>query len=507
MDLGLRIGALQVVDQLRQILDRIDVVVRGRGDQADAGCCEAYCRDLFADLVAGQFAALAGLGALGHLDFDLTRIGEVMGGHAEAAAGNLLHRTRAFAAEALDLFATFAAAALAADAGHRDRECFVGLARQGAEGHRARGEAAQQAVRRLDPRQRDRVGGRGGEFEQSAQGLRAAAVGVDLGRKGPVGGRVLVARGLLQQADGLRRPLMGFAIAAPVEFTATRQRRRAGDRRRERCRMERARLPFEMGQSEARHRARRAAEIGLDERFIEAERLEYLRAAIGLQGRDAHLRHHFQDAVLERVPVAVQRIATAQWVVDGGSQIGDAGIGQPGMDGVGTVAQQGAEIVHPARLAAVDDDAAPGAQARAQQVMMQPRHRQQNRQRNARRTECAVVEQQDLASVRQRSRGRDADVVQCLFEWRFDPAGGVDAGDREALAPEVAQACEIAPGQDRRVQQHLPAVLGRGVEQVALATERAGQRSHQRLAQVVERWVRHLGEELAEVVEQRSRQR
>ena len=32
-----RVGVLQVVDELRQILDRIDVVVRRRRDQADAG--------------------------------------------------------------------------------------------------------------------------------------------------------------------------------------------------------------------------------------------------------------------------------------------------------------------------------------------------------------------------------------------------------------------------------------------------------------------------------------
>ena len=51
-DLGRRVGAAQVVDQLREVLDRVDVVVRRRRDQADAGRRVAQARDLDVDLVA-----------------------------------------------------------------------------------------------------------------------------------------------------------------------------------------------------------------------------------------------------------------------------------------------------------------------------------------------------------------------------------------------------------------------------------------------------------------------
>jgi hypothetical protein len=47
----------------------------------------AICR---VDLVAGQLAALAGLGALRHLDLDHVGVDQVFGGHAEAARGDLL---------------------------------------------------------------------------------------------------------------------------------------------------------------------------------------------------------------------------------------------------------------------------------------------------------------------------------------------------------------------------------------------------------------------------------
>jgi hypothetical protein len=44
------------------------------------------------DLVAGQLAAFAGLGALRHLDLDVVGIDQVFGGHAKAARGDLLDR-------------------------------------------------------------------------------------------------------------------------------------------------------------------------------------------------------------------------------------------------------------------------------------------------------------------------------------------------------------------------------------------------------------------------------
>src|SRR3546814_6782136 len=63
-DPGLWVDVLQVMDELRQILDGIDVVVRRRRDQADARCGMAHLRDRLVDLVAGKLAALAGLGTL-----------------------------------------------------------------------------------------------------------------------------------------------------------------------------------------------------------------------------------------------------------------------------------------------------------------------------------------------------------------------------------------------------------------------------------------------------------
>ncbi len=87
-----RVAVLQVVDQLLEILDRIDVVVRRRADEADAGRRIADAGDVVVDLAAGQLAAFAGLRALRNLDLQLVGVGQVPDRDAEAARGDLLDR-------------------------------------------------------------------------------------------------------------------------------------------------------------------------------------------------------------------------------------------------------------------------------------------------------------------------------------------------------------------------------------------------------------------------------
>ena len=70
-DACVRCHVLQVVDQLGQIFDGIDVVVRRGRDQAHTGHAVAQLADVGRDLAAGQLTAFTGLGALGHLDLDL----------------------------------------------------------------------------------------------------------------------------------------------------------------------------------------------------------------------------------------------------------------------------------------------------------------------------------------------------------------------------------------------------------------------------------------------------
>ena len=136
-DARLRIGVAEVVDELGEVLDGVDVVVRRRGDERDAGHGVADLRDEFVDLVAGQLAALAGLGSLRHLDLDVAGVPQVADRDAEPAAGDLLDGGIELGAEAFGVLAAFAAVAHRADRVHCLGDALVRLGAEGAEAHRA----------------------------------------------------------------------------------------------------------------------------------------------------------------------------------------------------------------------------------------------------------------------------------------------------------------------------------------------------------------------------------
>src|SRR3546814_8499971 len=107
------------------ILDRVDIVVRRRRDEAQAGSRMAYRADPLVDLVAGQLPAFAGLCALLHLDLDIVRIDEVFSSDAETARCHLLdpaaHRIAIGKRnEPFGLLAAFARVRTSADPVHGD---------------------------------------------------------------------------------------------------------------------------------------------------------------------------------------------------------------------------------------------------------------------------------------------------------------------------------------------------------------------------------------------------
>ena len=140
----------QVEDQLREVLDRIDVVMRRWRDQADAGHRVAQPRDQRVDLVPRQLAALARLGALGDLDLQHFGVDQVLGGDAEAARGDLLDLRDLVAAIARRILAAFAGIAAAAEPVHGNGERFVRFRRQRAQAHRRGVEAAHDRLDRFD---------------------------------------------------------------------------------------------------------------------------------------------------------------------------------------------------------------------------------------------------------------------------------------------------------------------------------------------------------------------
>ena len=99
-------------------------------------------------------------------------------------------------------------------------------------------------------------------------------------------------------------------------------------------------------------------EVFGDQAGAEADGLEDARGAVGAEGRDAHLRHDFQEALAEGVDVVG---GGADGVV--GVEGGDGFEGEPGGDGGGAEAEEGGEVVDFADFAGFGDEADGGAES------------------------------------------------------------------------------------------------------------------------------------------------
>jgi hypothetical protein len=77
-DTSAGVGALEVVDELLQVLDRVDVMVRRGRDETDASGGVTSASDGVGNLVTRKFTTLSGLSTLSHLNLKLIGVGEII---------------------------------------------------------------------------------------------------------------------------------------------------------------------------------------------------------------------------------------------------------------------------------------------------------------------------------------------------------------------------------------------------------------------------------------------
>ncbi len=122
-----------------------------------------------------------------------------------------------------------------------------------------------------------------------------------------------------------------------------------------------------------------AGEVGLDEVVVETDGFKDLRAAIALQGADAHLGEGFQQAFVDGLDEAL-------FSVVGGDVVGQQAAalevvqrfdGEIGVDGAGAVSDEEGEVHDFARLAAFDDEGDLGAGLLADETIVNGGHGEQ----------------------------------------------------------------------------------------------------------------------------------
>ena len=133
------------------------------------------------------------------------------------------------------------------------------------------------------------------------------------------------------------------------------------------------RLLGDLVEADALDPGRGAGEVVVDEIGLEPDRVENLRAAIGLIGRDAHLGHHLEQALVDRLDVALDDFLLVELAGQVGVHRDQRLEGEIGIDRFGAVAGEAAEVMHLARLGRFHDEADRGAQPLADQVVMHGR--------------------------------------------------------------------------------------------------------------------------------------
>ena len=393
-DARVAIGVLQVMDQLRQIFDGVNVVMRRRRNQTDARRRAASLGDVRENFLTRQLAAFAGLRALRHLDLKLLRVDEIIARHTKASARDLFDRgilrvAVRFQNIARRVFAAFAGVAASAEAVHRHGERFVRLLRDRAVTHRARLETLHNVLDGFNLFERNRSLDKF-EIQQAAQGaknLRAiiqqvGVFAINLFAVEPAGDLEFVNRLRIEQM--LFAAIAPLILAARFEFGIDRHRR-------ERAPMPREGLLGDDFDSNALDARRRAGEILVHHVAVDADGFKNLRAAITLHRGDAHLGHRLDDAFDRSLDELLHRrlvVGVLQHVLR--DEIINRVVGEIGIDRARAVADEQCEVMHLARLAGFEHQTALRPRAHADEMMMQSRHSQQRGNRRKLRRHAAI---------------------------------------------------------------------------------------------------------------------
>ena len=514
-----RVRVLQIVDELGEILDGVDIVVRRRTDEPHARRGITDSRDGLVHLAPREFAAFPGLGALGHLDLQFVGVGQVPDGDSEPPGGHLLDgRTLRIAGRQWDVpfrvLAAFTGIAAPAHAVHRHRQGLVRFGGNRAETHGPRAEAPDDLLRRLHLVERD-----GGTFhprlqpQQSPQGAIGARFVVGLFGKLCVRAAGAAARGLLQRGNDDGIPAVALAPAAPVEFARVRQRRQpvaplAGISQR----VPPQRFLLEHVHTHALEPACGAGEASLDDLVGETHGLENLRPLVGLQRGNAHLRHDLEHALGHTLAIRRDH-SRVVGMLDGIQQPFRTGVRkrlerQVRVDGVGAVADQQAMMVNFACFAGFKHNADPGAFRPAHEVMV---HRAAGGQAADGYAVCPhipVRQDQDAVTLVDGRFCLGTDPVQrsCHAPFReIAGEGDVDGPGSPAAMIQVLQRRQLFVVENRVGHSQPMGVSARGFQQVGLRSHVTLQRHDHFFPDRIDRGIGDLGKQLLEVVVEHAR--
>ena len=158
-------------------------------------------------------------------------------------------------------------------------------------------------------------------------------------------------------------------------------------------------LALQLREPDAAEPRRGAGEVPVDERAVEAHRLEDLRAAVRLQRGDAHLGHHLEQPLLDRLDVAGLRLGLVELELARVRQRPHRVQREVGVHRRGAEAEERGEVVHLARLAGLHQEAGLHPDAVADEALVDRREREQRGDGRPPRVDAAIAEDDQAAAL------------------------------------------------------------------------------------------------------------
>ena len=468
---GVFIGALKIVDQLRQILNGINIVMRRRRDQGDALRGTTGSGNFFGHLASGQMAALAGLRALRHLNLNLLRRQQIITGHAEAARSHLLDGGVEFAAEAFRQLSTLAAVGFAAQTVHGLRHALMGLLRNGAIGHRTSLKPFDDVLYRFHFLQRDGLAAVVAEVQQRSDGARSVVF--NHGSVFIEQTAVVIPYRLLKRVDDFRRVQVFFRILtfAQSVFADAVQRIAAHKRAYKRPVVMPTAVRFDAAETGSTQIVWRVGEIGVHQRSIKANGLKQLRALISLQRGYAHLGRDLQHADGQRFIVVCDGLFGRFINLSIPAQLRNALMRQIGIDRARTIADQHSHLVDVTGFAALQNYGNGCSLFLSHQMLLQSRHSQQRRNGQMFTAKSSVGQYDDVHAVYASLVTGGKQMIKRRLKALPPRIKHAQRGHAKHRMLNAANAIQLFRRQDGRGQLDDHAVFRAGIQKIAVIAD------------------------------------
>ena len=258
---------------------------------------------------------------------------------------------------------------------------------------------------------------------------------------------------------------------------------------------------------------RDAGEGEIDDFRADANGFECLSALVGVEHRDAHFGHDFENAFFEGFEVVGHRlggrdVAEFAFPLVHGDELPDGGKAEIRAYGGRAEAEAAGDLVNIADFSGFDHERGTHAFADAVEVVMDGADGKQGRNRNPLGGSSPVREYQDAVIAFDGIFDFFAKRIEAGFETRGPGSGGPGAVDHErweSVLAEVFDFFELVLKEDRAVERDGFAVLGCFIEQVALRAKARSERHDRPFADRIDGGIGDLGEELLEIGVKQSR--